>query len=134
MRTRRFAIATLVAVALVFVIHLANPPRAEAFIHEIIAALCQSGNDEVEPPGQLRNGNSFVRALQSTGVITSMSFADADTFVITFNPDAPASKYMSAGFDLTIPNGFAPGIELVLSPLVIPDPDFPAHSHCRNLR
>jgi hypothetical protein len=46
----------------------------------------------------------------------------------------PNSKFMSAGFDLTIPDGVAPGVSLTLSPLVIPDPQFPAHANCNNLR
>jgi hypothetical protein len=45
-----------------------------------------------------------------------------------------ASKFLSAGLDLTIPDGFAPGVDLVLSPLVIPNPEFPAHANCHNLR
>jgi hypothetical protein len=134
MRSRRFVVSTLVAVGLVFAIHLANPPRAEAFIHEIIAAMCRFGGEEVIPPGQVRDGNSFIRALQATGFITSMGFTAPDTFTITFDPTVPASKFRDAGFDLTIPDGFAPGIDLVLSPAVEPDPDFPAHAACRNLR
>jgi hypothetical protein len=134
MLRRRFGAATLVALSLIGAIHLANPPSAEAFIHEIIAAMCRASGEEVVPPGQIRDGNSFVRALQSTGFITSMGFSDPETFVIHFDPTIPASKFKSAGFDLTIPDGFAPGIDLVLSPLVIPDPSFPAHAACRNLR
>lgn len=134
MRRRRFAAATLVSLALVASVHLANPPRAEAFIHEIIAAMCRAGGEEVIPPGQVRDGNSFLAALMATGFITSMGFSDADTFVIQFDPTIPASKFISAGFDRTIPNGFAPGVDLVLSPFVIPNPDFPAHAACHNLR
>ena len=40
------------------------------------------------------------------------------------------AKFKSAGFDLTINN--PDGTILVLSPLVIPDPDFAAHAHCKN--
>jgi hypothetical protein len=40
---------------------------------------------------------------------------------------------MSAGFDLTIPDGFGPGVTLILSPLPVLDPSFPAHANCRNL-
>jgi hypothetical protein len=53
---------------------------------------------------------------------------------INFDVNAPNSKFMSAGFDLTIPDGAAPGVDLLLSPLPIPDPSFPAHSHCANLQ
>jgi hypothetical protein len=134
MLRRRFGAATLVGISLVAAIHLANPPSAEAFIHEIIAAMCRAGGEEVVPPGQIRDGSSFLAALQATGFITSMGFSDPDTFVIHFDPTIPQSKFKSAGFDLTIPDGFAPGIDLVLSPLVIPDPNFPAHAACHNLR
>lgn len=135
MLSRRFGIATLVAISLVVTAHLTNPPSAEGFIHEIIAAMCRAGGEEVIPPGQIHdNGESFLAALQATGFITSMGFTDPDHFLVTFDPTIPASKFMSAGFDLTIPDGFAPGVDLVLSPLVIPDPSFPAHAACRNLR
>ena len=53
---------------------------------------------------------------------------------INFDVNAPNSKFTSAGFDLTIPDGAAPGVDLVLSPLPVPDPTFPAHSHCANLQ
>jgi hypothetical protein len=115
-------------------LHLASPPRAEAFIHEIIAAMCRAGGEEVVPPGQVRDGHSFLAALMATGFITSIDASDPEQVVINFDPTIPASKFVSAGFDLTIPDGFAPGIDLVLSPLVVPDPNFPAHAACRNLR
>ena len=54
--------------------------------------------------------------------------------VLNFDPTVPNSKFISADHDLTIPNAVAPGVDLVLSPLVIPDSSFPAHSHCANLR
>lgn len=131
---RRFGVATLVAVGLVGALHLANPARADASIHEIIAALCRAGGEEVVPPGINRDGNSFLASLMATGFITSIDFSDPSQVVIHFDPTIPASKFMSAGFDLTIPDGFAPGVDLVLSPLVVPDPNFPAHASCRNLR
>jgi hypothetical protein len=122
--------AALVAVAGV---HLASPPPAEAFIHEIIAAMCRAGGEEVIPPGQVRGGQSEVRALIASGFITSIETLPTEV-IIHFNPDAPNSKFISAGFDLTIPDGAGPGIDLTLSPLVIPDPNFPAHANCHNLR
>lgn len=131
---RRFRAATLVALGLVGVLHLANPPRAEAFIHEIIAALCRAGGEEVVPPGQVRDGRSFVAALIATGLIQSFDFSDPSQVVIHFDPTVPASKFISAGHDLTIEDGFAPGVDLVLSPLIVPDPNFPAHAACNNLR
>jgi len=131
---RRFGVATLVALGLVGALHLANPAPADASIHEIIAALCRAGGEEVVPPGINRDGNSFLASLMATGFITSIDFSDPSQVVIHFDPTIPASKYMSAGFDLTIPDGFAPGVDLVLSPLVIPDPNFPAHASCHNLQ
>lgn len=135
MHIRRFAIATLLALGSVTAIHLASPPPAEALIHEIIAALCRAGGAEVVPPGQAHDeGNSFVAALLATGFIQSIDVSDPEQVVVHFDPAIPASKFVSAGFDLTIPNGFAPGVDLVLSPLIIPDPNFAAHMKCNNLR
>jgi hypothetical protein len=134
MFSRRLGTAVLVAIALVAAIHLASPPKAEASIHEIIAALCRAGGEEVVPPGINRDGNSFLASLIATGFITSFDFSDPAQVVVHFDPTIPASKFMSAGFDLTIPDGFGPGVDLVLSPLVIPDPNFPAHAACHNLQ
>jgi hypothetical protein len=133
MRSKGFGIAGLMAGALVLAVNLTAPPRANASIHEIIGALCRAGGEEVVPPGQNKDGNSFVRALQASGFISSIDFSDPTQVVIHFDPTVPNSKYMSAGFDLTIPDGVAPGVDLVLSPLVIPDPSFPAHANCANL-
>lgn len=118
----------LLALALMFSVSLATPRPAEAFIHEIIAALCHGG--EIVPPGQVAEGASFVRALQATGFIVSIDESVPGQVTVTFDPTVPASKFTSAGFDLTIPDGIAPGIDLILSPLVVPDPDFPAHANC----
>ena len=130
---RRFGAAILVAMAMVVAIHLTGPPPAEASIHEIIAALCRAGGDEVVPPGQNRGGASFLAALQATGFLTSIDFLETQV-VFHFDPTVRASKFISAGRDLTIPNGWAEGVDIVLSPLVIPDPNFPAHAACHNLR
>ena len=135
MQKRRFGMATLVAIALVMAIHLMRPGPAEGSIHEIIAAMCRAGGEEVVPPGQNHDdGSSFLAALMATGFITSIDFSDPAQVVINFDPTIPASKFVSAGFDLTIPDGFGPGVDLVLSPLVVPDPNFPAHAACHNLR
>jgi hypothetical protein len=134
MRIRGFGLAGILAAALVLAVNLTTPPRAEASIHEIIAALCRAGGEEVVPYGQNKDGASFVRALQASGFITSIDFSDPTQVVINFDPTVPNSKYISAGFDLTIPNGAAPGVDLVLSPLVVPNPDFPAHANCHNLK
>jgi hypothetical protein len=123
-----------VAVFIVLTVNLTTPKPAEALIHEIIAALCRAGGVEVVPPGQANPAlNSFVRALLATGFIQSVDTSNPTKVVIHFDPTVPNSKFKSAGFDLTIPNGAGPGVDLVLSPLVIPNEDFPAHAHCRNL-
>jgi hypothetical protein len=135
MQSRRFGIAFLVAMALVGTVYLTSPQPAEGSIHEIIAAMCRAGGEEVVPPGQNHDdGNSFLAALMATGFITSIDFSDPEKVVINFDPTIPASKFVSAGFDLTIPDGFGEGVDVVLSPLVIPDPNFPAHAACHNLR
>jgi hypothetical protein len=134
MRIKGFGLAGILAAALVAAVNLTAPAQAEASIHEIIAALCRAGGEEVVPYGQNKSGTSFVRALQASGFITSIDESDPTQVVINFDPTVPNSKFVSAGFDLTIPNGAAPGVDLVLSPLVVPDPDFPAHANCHNLR
>lgn len=135
MRRRNSRFATTVALVLVLGFNLSTPKPAEAFIHEIIAALCRTGGADVEPPGQSsEDSKAFIRALLATGFIKSIVTSDPTKVVINFDPTVPASKFKSAGFDLTIPDGAGPGVALVLSPLVVPDPNFPAHAHCRNLR
>jgi len=132
---RKLTLGTAAALTLaVLTLNLVTPRPAEAFIHEIIAAMCRAGGEEVIPPGQVKDGNSFVRALMATGFITSIDTSDPTKVVIHFDPTIPASKFKSAGFDLTIPDGAAPGVALVLSPLVVPDPDFAAHANCNNLK
>ena len=131
---RRVSLGMLLAFGLAAVaLNLATPRSADAFIHEIIAAMCRQGGEEVIPPGQVRGGQSFVRALQATGLITSID-ATPTQVTIHFDPTIPASKFKSLGFDLTIPDGFAPGVDLVLNPLIVPDMDFAAHANCHNLQ
>ena len=131
---RKLTLGTAAALALaVLTLNLVTPRPADAFIHEIIAAMCRAGGEEVIPPGQVKDGQSFVRALMATGFITSIDTSDPTKVVIHFDPTIPASKFKSAGFDLTIPNGAGPGVALVLSPLVVFDPDFAAHANCNNL-
>jgi len=132
---RKLTLGTAAALALgVLTLNLVTPRPAEAFIHEIIAAMCRAGGEEVIPPGQVKEGSqSFIRALMATGFITSVDTSDPTKVVIHFDPTIPASKFKSAGFDLTIPDGAGPGVALVLSPLVVPDPDFAAHANCNNL-
>ena len=130
MRFKAFSAAGIMAAALVLFVNLTAPPAAEASIHEIIAALCRATGEEVVPFGQNKGGTSFLRALQASGFLTSIDTSDPTVVVLHFDPTVPNSKYMSAGFDLTIPDAIAPGVDLVLSPLVVPDPTFPAHEHC----
>ena len=91
---------------------------------------------DVEPPGQLgeSNGNSFIRALQATGVISSIEVTSTQV-TINFDLDRPNAKFVSAGFALRIPDGFGPGVDLVLNPLPTRDGStFPAYVHCANLQ
>ena len=111
---------------------LATPKPAHAFIHEIIASLCKAPPGATEPPGQSDpESKAFIRALMATGFISGIEETATQT-IIHFDPSVPNAKYKSAGFDLPIPGAGTNGKTLVLSPLVIPDPDFPAHAHCPN--
>ena len=133
MVARKLVFGGLFALFVAVALNLAVAAPAEGSIHEIIAALCRAGGEEVVPPGQNKQGQSFVRALQASGFITSI--VPTPTLVtINFNVNSPNSKFMSAGFALTIPDGAGPGVDLRLNPLPIPDPSFPAHSHCANLK
>ncbi len=127
--SKRLRLAPIsVALAVTFVFGVATPRPAEAFIDEIIAALCHGG--EVVPPGQVRAGQSFTRALLATGFIADIIETSTNVTII-FDPTVPNSKFRDAGIgDLTIPDGIAPGVSLTLSPAVEPDPDFPAHRNC----
>ena len=133
MRLWKVVVPVLVALAVVLAVNIATPKTSEAVIHEIIAALC-SGKT-IEPPGQLPNGgpskgNSGVAALMATGFITSIDESVPGQVTVNFDVNVRNSKFISAGFDLTIPDGAGPGVDLILSPLPIPDPDFPAHKNC----
>jgi hypothetical protein len=136
MRYKGLGVAAILAAGMVLLVNLFAPPKAEASIHEIIAAMCRAGGEEVAPFGQnkMDQSASFLRALQASGFLTSIDTSDPEKVVLNFDPTVPNSKFISAGRDLTIPDGAGPGVDLVLSPLVIPDPSFPAHSHCANLR
>ena len=125
--SKRLRLASIL-VAILFVFSLVTPTPTEASIHEIIAALCHGG--EIVPPGQNKAGQSFIRALQATGFIVSI-VESATNVTITFDPTVPNSKFMDAGVgDVTIPNAIAPGVDLILSPGIKADPNFPAHAHC----
>jgi len=114
---------------------LAKTQSADALIHEIIGAACREGGEEVRPPGQAgaSNGNSFIRALQASGFIESIDGSVPGQVTINFNVDSPNSKFRSTGSDVTIPDLFPGGVDLILSPGVELDPTFAAHAHCRNL-
>lgn len=106
---------------------------ADAAIHEQIGAACNADFvGEIVPPGQVRNGQSFLRALQATGIIESIDDSVLGEVTINFDLSKPNSKYRDSGADLTIPNFFPNGDDLILSPLPEPDPDFPAHANCAN--
>lgn len=132
----------VIAVAIVFAVNVATPKPAEAFIDEIIAAYCNGDPAPgVVPPGQVRGGQSDVRALQATGLIESIDFSGLpDVIKITFNPDVPNSKIVAhVGHgnhgdpgnpdDVTIPG--EPGEpDIIITPHFEPDPDFPAFAKC----
>lgn len=134
MRLKGFGVAGVLAAALVAFVQLAAPPKAEASIHEIIAAFCRAIGEEVEPFGQNKQGQSFLRALQATGFLESIDTSDPTKVVLNFDPTVPNSKFISVGGDVVLPGVLPGGVDLVLSPGVMPDPDFPAHAHCANLR
>jgi hypothetical protein len=135
MRCKGLGVAAVLAAGMVLLVNLFAPPKAEASIHEIIAALCRALDEEVEPHGQnkMDNSASFLRALQASGFLV-IDDSDPSKIVLNFDPTVPNSKFISIGQDVTIPNGVAPGVDLVLSPGIMPDPNFPAHSNCANLQ
>lgn len=124
--------ALAIAIGAAVVLGTARP--AGAFIHEKIGASCRFGGEEVVPPGQAgaSNGNAFVRALRATGIISSI-VTTSTSVTVNFDLSKPSAKFTSAGFTLTIPNGAGPGVALVLNPLPVLDPTFPAFVHCANL-
>ncbi len=127
------AVAGLFAGTVLAIASIGMPGTADAIIHEMIGAACNADAvGEIVPPGQTHDGQSFVRALQATGVIESIDTSVAGQVTVTFDLDKPNSKYVSAGFDLTIPDAFPGGVDLILSPLPVPDPDFAAHANCEN--
>jgi len=126
---RKLTIVVTISVAVL----LAAPLMTQAAIHEKIAAACRAGGEEVVPPGQVSgNGMAFIRALQATGIAVFDTSVKGQV-TIHFDLSKPSSKFKSAGYDLTIPNGAGPGVDLILSPLPVLDPDFAAHARCRNL-
>lgn len=128
---RRRALTVFVTTAL-FVGAFALP--APAAIHELVASHCAGGdlpNNEanVDPPGQIRDGASFVRALQASGIYTITFGEDPDgnpgPFVTVDINDRPNSKvtwdgesYFSFEFD---------GLTFFIAAA---EPDHPAFEHC----
>ena len=133
---RRFRFITgIVALSLALSVSLgiATTSPANAVIHEIIGANCRFGGTPPAPGGQLRDGASFLRALQATGVISSI-VATPTSVTINFDLSQPPAKFVSAGFTLVIPDGIAPGVDLILNPLpTIQGSTFPAFVNCSNL-
>ena len=83
------ATRNLFVAASVLTLCLATAKPAQASIHEIIAAACRSGGEEVKPPGQNNVAKkSFVRALMATGFITSIDTSDPDKGRLQFRPDS----------------------------------------------
>ena len=71
-------------------VSISTPKPADAAIHEILAALCNGGVGqgdfgEVEPPGIVKGGKSFLRPLIATGFIVSIDTFDPGETVITFD-------------------------------------------------
>ena len=128
----------VIVAAIVLAVNVTTPKPAEALIDEIIAAYCNGDAEPgVVPPGQAREGTqSFVRALQATGVIASIEedAGDGNDVKITFDPTVRNAKFRDAGIgDVTIPDEFGPGVDLIVSPAIEPDPNFPAFANCPRL-
>ena len=123
------------SLALSATVSLATASPANAVIHEMVGASC-SVNGPPAPPGQsgaAGNATSFVRALQATGVISSI-VATSTNVTVNFDLSQPNAKYVSAGFALTIPDFFGPGVSLTLNPLPTLDGStFSAFVHCATL-
>lgn len=117
---RRKALVAVLAAALMVV---ALP--ATAAVHEITAAEC-NGRGGVDAPGQ----NKSTQALLATGFITAVDTSVSGQVTVNFDFTVPNSKFMAGSGDLSIPNGAGPGVTLILSPVPIPNPDFPAHANC----
>ena len=137
----------VIALAIVLAVNVSTPKPAEAFIDEIIAAYCNGDAEPgVVPPGQVKDGQSLVRALQATGFIESIDFSGLPAVIkITFNPDVPNSKFVAhTGVtegdghdhgdpgnpdDVTEPGD--PGEpDFIFTPHIVVDSNFPAFAHC----
>ncbi len=134
---RRKALVVAIAAAL-----MAAALPASGAIHEITASTC-NGTGGVAAPGQdpvfgtalAEQPTNALRALQATGFIASVDTAagDGNDVQPVFDFTVKSSKFIAAPFGITIPDFFGAGVDLILDPLPIPDPDFPAHDNCKNL-
>ena len=136
-RAPRVLMAGALALVVAALGALAMAQPSKAIIHEMVGAACRVDgfSDPPEPAGQTgaSNGNSFARALQATGVISSID-ATPTSVTINFDLSRPNAKFVSAGFALVIPDGAGPGVSLTLNPLpTIDGSTFPAFVHCANL-
>ena len=88
----------MLALAVTAGVLVASAAPTDAFIHEMVGASCRFSGEDVEPPGQLgaSHGNSFIRALQATGVISSI-VPTATEVTINFDLSRPNAKFVSAG-------------------------------------
>lgn len=134
MRRRVLSVTTVVAL-MVGVLALPAP----AAIHELVASHC-AGHDlpnngaNLDPPGQIREGQSFLRALQASGLYEVTFGQDPDgvpgPFVtVRLDDDRPNSKVSWDGESFfSFPEGgltiFVPAAEL----------DHPAFENCAKLQ
>jgi hypothetical protein len=81
----------LALAAIVVVPTLLLAAGASGAIHENVAKFCSGGNGNLDPAGQLNTqGNSFLRALQVTGIYTlEFGIDQAGEFGIDFSGAAP---------------------------------------------
>jgi len=129
---RRRLIAPL---ALVLAGLAGSPVAVDAAIHEKVAAICANGEGhQLEPPGQLRAGDSsFLRALQASGLYELRFGVEPDgtpnprAVTIDVDFEAPASKYADAGFYVSFEDA---GLLIFLRAGI---PDHPAFARCARL-
>lgn len=151
--------ALSVSAVVVFLIGVLAAP-APAAIHEIVSSHC-AGHDlpnkmaNVDPPGQIKGGQSFLRALQATGVYDirfGLSQAGATGLDLTTEPPTLLEELpgpvagtdpVTVFVDNTRPNaklgdtwiwGFFPAPDLGVTVYIqLYDLDHPAFKHCTNL-
>lgn len=134
MRQRALTVTVIVGL-LVGVVALPAP----AAIHELVASHCAGGDlpnnfANVDPPGQIRDGSSFLRALQASGLYEIIEGEDPDgnagPFVtINLNDERPNSKFSWDGESYF-------SFPFMGLTVFVPDaiPDHPAFENCANLQ